>query len=467
MDEILGELREEGHLDSQGHFTVSLQEAMRKLAERQFELPGLYLLKLIQACVALKARQIAIKIGVDTVSFEADLEDSPVSPESVERLLQGPFQPFATSWERHLAWAWTACVAVEPQRVELLAGNRRLEWSAGRASVEPAGDRRLSLRCWKKGVHWWQRLLPLRTAEHALVCRAAGFCPIPLKVDGFWVDGSEPRPGTWKRGKPEVATTGFWQPVTLDYPIGQRLLFRKGGRLSARPPLLVEPGSVEMSGREIVTVGLNYPGRPLVYSWKWPGEVEPIHLQGTVGEELRQLDQAYLLGFNSGLEGGRYYNLDQIAFLAVPQAVAEEFLCSSERRITHSLPMIGPGLLFDKFFRMPLQQRVPLCWAQLWLPADQPAGTGWVFPCQHGVLLDPVLTDLGHPGTVAVVTADELETDLSQLKVVQDARWEALVADLRQEVHHFRAQLIGSKGVALLADIDYPVMTHIQRKLSS
>lgn len=466
MDEILNDLREEGRLHSEGTFTLALEPAMRKLAERQFELPGLYLLKLIQAAVALKATAIRVKLKPAEVRFEADLGTT-VSPTEVESLLAGPFQDFQSAGLRHLAWAWAAAASVKPQRAELQCAGRRLSLADGKLQLEPyEGAGGLSLRLQKGNVRWWQRLLPGRLAEHALISRAAGYCPVPLKLDGRDVDGSEPALGHWRKGKLRITTTAFWQPITCDYPMGHRLVFRSGGALSASPPMLVDSGTTAVGGTEINNVGLNFPGRPIVYSWKWPEPIAPIVLRGNYTGEHASLNGAYMLGFNSGWEAGTYFEGARMAFLALRPEDVEPFLSPGARRIHHELPILGDAPLYTQNFTMPTRQRVPICWAHLFLPADQPDGTGWLYPCLHGVLLDPVELDLGHPGAVAVVTADHLETDLSQLKVVQNASWEALLADVRSEIAAFRGWMVGSLGMGLLSRVDYLVMSHVQKRFS-
>lgn len=454
MDELLGGLRQEGQLDSQGTFTLSLQEATRKLAERQFELPGLYLLKLIQAAVAFRARSIEIKITASTVSFNADL---PESPPQVERVLRGPFQEFPHPGLMHLAWAWAALAAVHPPRAALQTGGHRLELCEGTVTVTEQVGARLQVRLEKGAVRWWQRLLPGRTAEHALVGRAAGYCPVPLKLDGRAVDGSEPRLGHWTRGKLKILTTALWQPVTRDFLVGQRMVLRPGGGVSGRPPLLAEPGSVFYQTSEILT-GFAFNTQPCAYSWKLPETVEPICVRGPFRREYQRLEGAYLLGFHSGYEENEF-DPERLAFLALPWASVDPYLSPGSRRVSRFLPSMG--------FTVGPEQRVPVGWAQLWLPADQPDEAGWLYPCQHGVLLDPVRRDLGYAGAVVVVTADDLATDLSQLRVVEDQRLEKLVEEVRAEVLEFRAELAQSKGVSQLSQVDYLVMSHLQRRLGS
>lgn len=385
MDELLGNLRAEGRHDSEGNFTLAFEPALRKLAERQFELPGMYLLKMIQAAVAFGAFAIRVNIGSSVVRFLADLY-GPL-PGGLERLAGGPFQQFESPALRHLAWAWAAVAALSPQRAELFCGGRRLRIQDGRMSVseeEPFSVLYLEL---DKGLKWWQRLLAWRAAEVSLMAARAGYCPVPLMMDGLYVDGGEPHIESGTRA--------------------QCLVFRVGGGLSATPPLRVQARRVSISGAVLALNGARD------YRWKWPEAIEPIELAGEFSEVHRRVAGEYLLGLNQS---------HLLRALAVPMESARRFLGGGTRAMQ---------IRFSSLRAMDIIQRVPICWAHLF---TRP-GPSKIYPCQHGVLLDPVEVDLG---ASAIVTADHLETDLSQLKIVQDERWDSLVADLRAEVDDFR-----------------------------
>lgn len=437
---------------------------MRKLAERQLDLPGLYLLKTIQAAVALQALDIDIRIGAAEVRCSATLPAQGDLPEDVPRVLEGPFQEFGSPALRHLAWAWTALAALEPEWATLSVANCTLRLERGETSWSSLQTgNQLCLKLRRSAGSWWRRLLPAlarRTAEHAMVSRLAAFCPVPVRLDGRQVDGSEPRLDSWQKRPLGILTTAFYQPIRKDHLVGHRLILRPSGRVSALPPLLQKAGSVAVNDREIVTG--SYLQSPLVYSWKLP-EAEPVLLRGIYHPEHIQLDQCYVVGMNSGYVGQEaHYDVDRMACLGLLLPAVHSHLGPGSRNIP-SRVLTPPR----PFYRPPAEQAVPLCWAHLWLPADQGDLPGRVYPCQHGVLLDPVEGDLGYPGALAVVSADHLQTDLSQLAVVRDESWNALWTDLQDEVLEFRSWLTRSEGVRLLADLDYLVMSHIQRRLTA
>lgn len=58
-------------------------------------------------------------------------------------------------------------------------------------------------------------------------------------------------------------------------------------------------------------------------------------------------------------------------------------------------------------------------------------GPGTLLLVKDGVLLDPIETQLGHPGVVLMVPAGKLRTDLSEYAVVQDDEFEERLLELR------------------------------------
>lgn len=130
MDKLLSQLRQEGRLDSQGTLCVDWERGLRQLWKCQFELPGLYLLKLIQAAVALGARSIATELGATRVRFEAVLDLEPEDAE-MAHISWGPFQTFRLEGLRHLAWALAATRVLPASRFELTLGGHRLSRTVG------------------------------------------------------------------------------------------------------------------------------------------------------------------------------------------------------------------------------------------------------------------------------------------------------------------------------------------------
>lgn len=67
IEDLLGELSQEGQLDSRGVFTLDAQAAVQKLSEFQLDDPSAYLIKIVQAAVASGARRCEMKVGMFSV----------------------------------------------------------------------------------------------------------------------------------------------------------------------------------------------------------------------------------------------------------------------------------------------------------------------------------------------------------------------------------------------------------------
>ncbi len=70
IESFLKELRAEGHLDSTSVFTLEPRQAARKMAVFQNAFPAYYLVRWVQAGVALGATEIRVKLGRRRVSVE-------------------------------------------------------------------------------------------------------------------------------------------------------------------------------------------------------------------------------------------------------------------------------------------------------------------------------------------------------------------------------------------------------------
>lgn len=67
IEDLLGELSQEGQLESRGVFTLDVQAAVQKLSEFQLDDPSAYLIKIVQAAVASGARRCEMKVGMFSV----------------------------------------------------------------------------------------------------------------------------------------------------------------------------------------------------------------------------------------------------------------------------------------------------------------------------------------------------------------------------------------------------------------
>ena len=85
-------------------------------------------------------------------------------------------------------------------------------------------------------------------------------------------------------------------------------------------------------------------------------------------------------------------------------------------------------------------------WAWLSLPL-QLEGKGTLTVIRRGYLCPPKTLDLGAPGASAVVVADHLATDLSQISLREDAAFSELVEGLRVRFARLTGQVLGHFGL--------------------
>jgi hypothetical protein len=215
VDSFLEQLSSEGHKDSEGRFTLSLEHAREKLSTYLLESTEEYLLKLIQAGVAAGAKELELISKATHVKFvmhgvslnAADLA------EILNHLLQPSQSPDARAL-RHLATAVNTAVMTRAQGIVLATwdGSRgeRFEWrSSGRtrSAWKPGGSNpRVLFQVRRTGFEFMANVYHLLSQrdilsmllgtragmdpDRLLVLDRAAWCPVPLRLNGRWL----PRP---------------------------------------------------------------------------------------------------------------------------------------------------------------------------------------------------------------------------------------------------------------------------------
>lgn len=90
LDRYLNQARDEGTFQSEGQFTLSTQESLKKLSTFQFDPPGLWLVKVVQCAVALKAQRMEIKVTRSNLQVSFDGEIGLSARELLEALTHPP-----------------------------------------------------------------------------------------------------------------------------------------------------------------------------------------------------------------------------------------------------------------------------------------------------------------------------------------------------------------------------------------
>lgn len=117
LEPLLADLRAEGSLDSAGQFTLDYDEAQRRLADFGLENPHAYVLKLIQAAALCPTRAL-VTIQVDAAGVTVERGAVRLEPQALETLIGCVVTVDAERWLRELAYGALASLKVA-SRVEI------------------------------------------------------------------------------------------------------------------------------------------------------------------------------------------------------------------------------------------------------------------------------------------------------------------------------------------------------------
>ena len=194
LETVLESLRAEGHWQSSGAFTV-LADARQKLSAYLLESPADFVLKLVQAGVALRAREIAF--GLTRRQLSCRLIGVTSSADQLMRLLT-PFlqgEGWSGGGWHHFALAFNTVMFTSPQGLHLAYWDGRegfrFEWLGSqyrRTPVAPKSEPEVSLEvAHRPNSLWdwlWQLLQPRPAAEARLLRQRARWCPVPITLNG-------------------------------------------------------------------------------------------------------------------------------------------------------------------------------------------------------------------------------------------------------------------------------------------
>lgn len=252
LETVLESLLAEGQWQSSGAFTV-LADARQKLSAYLLESPTDFVLKFVQAGVALRAREIVFQVSRRQV--DCRLIGVTSSSEQLMRLL-APFlqeQGWMGGGWHHFALAFNTALFTSPQGLRLAYWDGRegfrFEWMGNkyrRSPVPPAPEPEVSLEVAHRPSSLWEwlwQLLQPRSGTEALVLRQrARWSPVPIRLNGqvlpdpvlgpvdphYRKDGFEARlqrhwllPGTGLRGLDGSSPCGGLVAVGLQPELGQ------------------------------------------------------------------------------------------------------------------------------------------------------------------------------------------------------------------------------------------------------
>lgn len=419
LDRLLARLRSEGEHDSEGAFTLSLEAALRKLAE--FRLPrGAYLLKFVQAAARWGGSRIEVRLGSREASilFETPwvvdrelLEQAATSPlgssphPALEHLLVGLMAARETC-DEPVCWLWddavTAALRMDHQGL-------RVTYHSPLQGVFPAGAliqlRRRQRSLWE-GVRGWFGT----SDEHALLSRGARFAPLPVRLDGRWLNAP--------------TLPGFWAD------------------LSQYALILVERDLILGSETGHHLLAVDQP------RWRAARRVE---LQ----------EQQYNLFAHQQMHCTSLLQLRVSRFRALRSGELEVYLGVRDgQSYSADLPLFP----FESSTLVGTRSRPVAALASLAL-SDRLEGPGHLTLVKDGVMLPAREVDLGCPGVMALASAEGLQADLSQLDVVEDEAYQTLLSQLRNHVAEMLREVPGQVSMLLREGREYDYKKRVLDRL--
>ena len=216
--EISGFLKSQsssGQYESSGSFTLDTLRMGRKLAGHQLPAPGLWLVKLVQAAVALETNEIKISFGTRGVSISFwGHDEGPTAQEILEELFRPSPSPGRAL--KHLATGLRDCVArdavqlkwevMDAEECQTVTLTKDATTSTRSGSI--LKDTR-QLKLYQIHLERPARRPPLKKAlrqrvvdimrevgeEYMEVVSRCWCCPVPINIDGIDLETAVPHPG--------------------------------------------------------------------------------------------------------------------------------------------------------------------------------------------------------------------------------------------------------------------------------
>jgi hypothetical protein len=393
IEQLLEAQLEGCQTDSHGHFTLSLQEALRKLGRHATYHPDHWLLTLVQAFVALQARAVYLIhqgkefwfVGQHT---QPALNGGVLSSEN----LLGPGPEGLLS--RSLA------ALMDKQPAQLLLG----EWQSPEKRPE------IVMLVGRRPEPKIRPLLPPHGRCFALYLQVTGtvpklaellsyplqYCPVPIHVleHGWFLKSDQDlRTNHWIDDHP--ATPLY--PSDLQTQISTPLLLDRYEQ-GERPALLLKP-----PGGKNVTYFADWCDQAPEQEWLVP----PGLFEGTV-------TQGRYLRWSSGPW--------QVLQYRASKAVGNTFMAEKGYRGVHLSLRLGDLILM----------------------LESKPGPDRILPVKHGAVLASINEQLKIPGVVLVADAEALPTDLSGLSLVRDQAFRDWIHQLRIRVETALAEAVAN-----------------------
>lgn len=413
LEDFLSNLRADGAGQGQGQFSIDLLAAEGRLAGLQNQ-PGLFLVKLVQAAVAAGAHGIDIRLDRQWVSVEVSSGEDLFQVEELQGALHGPFISHPRPAVTHLAWAFLLAHPWEDLKIKSGPNSFRAEqgWIE-----EPGSGPGLSLLFQRHGNEMaWLASLKNATAlsrEHLLLMERCCYAPIAIKVDGRLVNNPEYFGNQLSASEirhPNVMALVLRPHYVHEPLVDRKYLASDGPRFLGPLPTNRTCHYLSVDEQTLAVVPQDDPGfhsnAMHLSEWFTDSSCSGLSLIEESGLSLNP--EAWLREDRYPL----FYGNKLFKTLTVSARMEEmrPFLSCVWSGACTEQPEI-----YARYTDFPL----PMVSRRVILPLGI-EGPARLIPILYGVALDPIDLPDQIPGLVALATDDQLSTDLSHLKAVDN-----------------------------------------------
>lgn len=421
MDQLLQSLCGEASLHSASRFSLDLAARARKLQTYQTAEPSLFYLKWAQAGVAQGASRLEFRLCYGRSELEFAVGD-------VADADQWFGDGDQTDWVQLLRVAVEAALCENPRGLSLDLGGRQIVGWGDVSERRPVAPDSLRLSVFEPKRAWYQRFSanPRQAQIHREISARLALAPVIARLDGRVVNRPNPDfDARWSRPAwVELSKAGRWMSEWLEPTDKEPHYLLSSPWLLPARLTLVGGEEVWRSHGKFSTVSrrMHLKGKSLRRQTAAQPPVPHFWQQATGRLPGAEMGCDFLQEVPLNLSGGNAEAAADLWFYSearVLQGMAD-FL---DPRLPSALPHC-PGL------------SLPALRTRRWLGLPAlPQGPSHLFYVQHGLLLDPIEFSAPVPGTVAILARADVETDLSQMRPVeddqvrQDLQWAKLTTD--------------------------------------
>ena len=425
VDQLLQSLRGEAALHSTSRFSLDLAARARKLQTYQAAEPSLFYLKWAQAGIASGASRLNFRLSYQRTELEFEV------PHDLDTSHWFSDEP-QSEWVEFLRIAVEAALCDSPIGLSLDLGHRQLlGWGeVAERGLTPPGMLRLATFSPRRP--WYKRFAvnPRLAQVHREVSGRLALAPVAVSLDGRLVNCANPDfDERW--GRPawvSLATPARWMIESVEPTVGQPcFLVGSPWLLPARLTLVGKEEIWRSSGQFTTLSRRLHVDDKLLRTQKAEQPPIPHFWQQATGRlpgaemECDFLQEVPLsLVTNKGVADIWFYHEARLL-----QGMADYLEPNLPSPLPHCQGMALPALRMERWLGLP----------------SQPGGQSRLYYVQHGLLLEPIEISTRVPGTVAIIARENVQTDLSQMRPVEDEQFkldlewvnttvEALIADI-------------------------------------